>query len=125
MGRSTLCNIVRESSQAIWIALQPIYVRAPGSAAVRTAISTKFQELWNFPNCVGAIDGKHITIQVPVNLACTLFNYKGSHSIVLLAVCDAQYKFTLVDVGDYGRHSDGGVLINSALGKALADGKSS
>ena len=36
-----------------------------------------------------------------------------------MAVSDALYRFILVDIGDVGRHSDGGVLINSGFGKAL------
>lgn len=41
------------------------------------------------------------------------------HTIVLLAVCDAKYSFTLVDIGDSGRSSDGGVFSSSNLGYAI------
>ena len=123
MGRSTVCNIVHKSSAAIWEALQPSWVQVPRNAAEWKNVSDQFQSMWNFPNCVGAIDGKHIVIQAPVKSGSSYFNYKGSHSIVLMAVCDAHYQFLMVDVGDSGRHSDGGVLSNSAFGKALLQSK--
>ena len=95
------------------------FVRAPSTEDEWTGISEQFARLWNFPNCVGAIDGKHIVIQAPANAGSTFYNYKGTRSIILLAVCDAHYRFALVDIGDAGHHSDGGVFSSSAFGQAI------
>ena len=120
VGRSTLCRILRETCSVIWQVLCEEFVRAPSTEDEWTGISEQFTRLWNFPNCVGAMDGKHnIVIQAPANSGSTFYNYRGTHSIVLLAVCDAYYRFTLVDIGDAGRHSDGGVFSNSAFGQAI------
>ncbi|KAH9645439.1 hypothetical protein HF086_006465 [Spodoptera exigua] len=42
---------------------------------------------------------------------------------VLLAVVDAKYNFLIVDVGSYGKNSDGGILQNSKFGKKLNTNK--
>ena len=83
------------------------------------SIADEFFMRWNFPNCIGAIDGKHIMIQCPVNSGSLFYNYKSYFSIVLLAVASANYRFVMVDIGAYGRSNDSGVLNNTALFKCL------
>ena len=65
------------------------------------------------------MDGKHINIKQPKNSESYFFNYKGTFSIVLLALADANYKFIYVDIGCNGRISDGGVFRNSSLSTAI------
>ena len=83
----------------------------------------EFYSLWQFHNCIGATDGKHIEIQAPHNSGSLFFNYKKTFSIVLLALVHATYKFTIIDAVWYGKSSDRGLFTNSILGKSLETNK--
>ncbi|XP_026667908.1 uncharacterized protein LOC113464110, partial [Ceratina calcarata] len=66
-----------------------------------------FWAKWNFPNCIGVLDGKHVVIEAPANSGSQYYNYKKTFSI---------------DVGGYGKSSAGGIFANYALGLRLEAG---
>ncbi len=69
-----------------------------------------FDLFWQFPNCIGASGSLY-------------YNYKGWFSVVLMALVDAYYCFIMIDVGAYGRNSDGAIFANSEFGKAFLSDK--
>lgn len=122
ISRSSVSSIIHETCAAIWEALKEVYLRPPQHSSAWLAISEEFNTMWNFPHCVGAIDGKHIAMQCPLKSGSLYYNYKGFFSIVLLGVCDAHYSFTYVDIGSYGCNNDSSILNNCELGRAAESG---
>lgn len=111
---STISNIIAETTEAIWQPLVDKYMPIPNIQGWIN-ITNRFKELWNIPNCLGAIDEKHVRIQKLPNSGLTSYNYKDYHSIVLMACSDADGLFTMIETGFAGRNSDGGIFRASAL----------
>lgn len=82
-------------------------------------ISEEFDTIWNFPHCIGALDGKHVRIVCPKNSGSMFYNYKHYFSVVFQGVADANYKFIAVEIGGYGKQSDGGTFHASELYRQL------
>lgn len=74
-------------------------------------IAAGFENKWQFPHCLGAIDGKHVQIIPPKESGSYYFNYKKTHSIVLMAIANANREFIYCSVGTNGRVSDWVYLI--------------
>ncbi|XP_042867517.1 putative nuclease HARBI1 [Penaeus japonicus] len=91
----------------------------PSTENERLAVAADFEGYWNFPNCGGAIDGKHVRISSPAGSGSYYHNYKGFKSVILMAIVNANYEFMMVDVGRNGRMSDGGVFQTTTFCKKL------
>lgn len=118
MGFSTVSQIVTQVCNAIIQILQPICMPNPNEEIWKEAAAGYFERC-QFPNCVGSVDGKHVTIKCPPNSGSTYFCYKSKFSIVPLSIVGPDYKFICVDVGGYGKNSDGRILDESQMGKML------
>lgn len=118
VSHSWISVIIKEVAEAIIKRMFELTIPSPTENQLRQN-SDQFFSKWNFPNCVGAIDGKHIRIKAPKRSGSLYFNYKEYYSIVLLAVVDADCKFTAVDIGSYGREGDAGIYLKSQIGKMI------
>ena len=121
MGRTTVSNIVTETSKAIFEALAETYLAPPKSSTDWEKIAEQFEERWNFPRVLRALDGKHIRLECPKFSGSLYHNYKGYFSSVLLALCDANYCFTMIDYGEYGSNNDAGIVLRSEIKKIFEE----
>ena len=87
-----ISKIVPETCKAIYQVLKNEYLTTPNTPERWVEISRNLYQRWQFPNTLGALDGKHIVMTKPWHSGSYYHNYKGSESIVLLAMCDANYR---------------------------------
>jgi hypothetical protein len=66
IGRSTASAIIADTCECLWNVLQNKMLMP--SEDNWKQIAKEFYTSWNFPHCIGAIDGKHVFIKVNIFL---------------------------------------------------------
>lgn len=118
ISQPSISVIIRQVCDAIWKHVKPItFPDFTETFWLKTA--TEFYERTNFPHCLGAIDGKHVRVIKPEASGSLHYNYKNYFSILVMAICDASYKFIFIDVGAYGKSADSTVFKESIFYKKL------
>uniref|UniRef100_A0A6P7FIS9 Protein ANTAGONIST OF LIKE HETEROCHROMATIN PROTEIN 1-like n=1 Tax=Diabrotica virgifera virgifera TaxID=50390 RepID=A0A6P7FIS9_DIAVI len=121
IGKTTSHKAIKDTCEILWNVLSPSQLPVPTVEEWKSRAEEYYKQ-WNLPNCIGAVDGKHIAIKAPAKSGSTYFNYKKTFSIVLMATCDANYRFTMVDIGGFGSNHDSAIFKASSLGSALLNG---
>nr|CAI5870515.1 unnamed protein product [Callosobruchus analis] len=87
----------------------------PTTESLRKSVTDFYNNNWNFPHEVGCLDSKHVRVICPQNSGSMFYNYKHYYSVVLQGLVDSNYRFIAVDVGGYGKQSDGETYLASDL----------
>lgn len=109
ISRTLISSIIIECCEALYEILRPTYLKTPTTEEEWIALARAFEGRWNFPNGVGAIDGKRIILQQPFNAGSHYFDYKSNNSVILLAIFGPKYECLWADIGTNGRAPDGGI----------------
>jgi len=107
---------------ALWSTLKNEFFPEPTEERWRE-ISDAFRKFSHFPNCLGAIDGKHMRATKFPRSGSMNLNYKCYFSIVLTAIADSDYNFTYVDIEAYEKDCDSSVFQETSLFKLLIRNK--
>ena len=84
VSKATVCIVTKEVCPLIVDTLFPKYIRIPNGDSLKQVVQG-FNDK-GFPQCVGALDGLHISIVSPHDCPADYFNRKGFHSIILQGV---------------------------------------
>jgi hypothetical protein len=122
ISQSYITRIIQLVLKSLSTRLTPVLLKPPLKEDL-VRIAHDFRNKWNFPNCVGAIDGKHIRIFSPKKSGSLFFNYKDFFSIVLLAIVDANCKFIFVDIRSYGKEGDSGIFNKFSISQMISTGE--
>ena len=106
ISHASLHRFYVKTIDAIIKHVAPVHLKFPTTQQEWQSIADRFYERWQWPNCVGAIDGKHVRIEDHPGAGSLNFNYKQYHSLLLIAMVDADYRLVMVDIGANGRAGD-------------------
>jgi hypothetical protein len=110
LGETAVREIVKVCCKGIWNCLKATDIPEK-TEDDWVSIDKDFYRRSQFPNCIGAVDGKRVRIKMPTDSGSLFYNYKHFFSILLLASVDANYCFTAADVGEVGKSGYSNVFL--------------
>ena len=85
-------SIFNKTYLEMWnVLLQECYIAPPEAPDDSKKNADDSSWIWSFLNCIGSCIRKHIVMDISMRYYSSYFNYKGTHSIVLMAACDSHY----------------------------------
>ena len=118
VSKCMISRIVPETCKAIYKAFKS-ELKTPETEEEWRSVAEGFERKWNFPNCLGSFDGKHVRLRNPANAGSKYYNYKKFFSMVLLALVDSEYRFLYIDCGAVGGECDAGIFAQTRLKKLV------
>ncbi|XP_037781859.1 protein ALP1-like [Penaeus monodon] len=109
ISHNLIAAIIPEVCKAIHDVLKEKYLKLPATSEKWQDIAKGFYNLWNFPLCLGALDGKRVPVRKTANCGSGDFETKAHDNLIMLGLVDANYQFMYVDVGEKGHSSESGV----------------
>lgn len=118
VSKSAISRFVPNVCQTIIDTYEPDVLTCPRTPDAWKLVAEGFARRWNYYNCGGAVDGKHVAIKKPKHAGSLYYNYKNFYSIILMAVAYSSYRFLYVEVGAGGA-GDGGTWFKCSLHDAM------
>jgi hypothetical protein len=124
LGQTTVTEIVHECVTAMDRVLSPRSIVFPATTAALLSTIQGFKDLYNLPQCAGAIDGSFISmLRPPGEFGFRYWSYKhNDYAVLLLAVVDSTGMFTYVHVGKPATVGDSATFHQSALKEGIEQG---
>ena len=122
VAHNTISLLVREVCQAIFDEYHDEVTICPTTEEEWKRVAEQFSDRWQFHHTLGTLDGKNVAIRWIKNAGSLYYNYNSFHSILLLSLVDADYKFLWADIGANGSASDAQIFSDCELREAIENG---
>lgn len=83
LSQSSFRNIIEQVCDALIVEFRSEFMAFTNENWL--AVANEFNYRWNYPNCLGSIDGKHVPIICPPNSGSLFYNYKVRYSFVVIS----------------------------------------
>ncbi|XP_066445259.1 uncharacterized protein [Eleutherodactylus coqui] len=122
LSNSTITQIVKNTCRILWDVLQPEQLPHP-TADDWLDIAEGFEEVTQFPNCVGVVEAKHFRCLQHLGYGFSYHDYEDYQSVVMMAIVDTNYRFLAVDFETFYQGYDSKIFEASNMGKRLYEGQ--